>query len=129
MKKLTVQQILFIHSRLLAETGGKQGIRDLDILKSAIARPWMTFDANDLYADIYQKTAALMDSLVNNHPFIDGNKRVGIAAAGLFLQMNGYKLTCTPKEMEDFTLLVASIHLSIPEMLIWFQEHTKPTIS
>jgi death-on-curing protein len=81
---LTAAQVLFIHARLLAETGGAAGIRDLGLLEAAVARPQATFDGQDLYPDRFAKAAALMASLVGNHPIVDGNKRVGITAAGLF---------------------------------------------
>ena len=80
---LTPEQVLFIHSRLVAETGGSHGVRDLGLLESAVARPRATFDGKELYPDLFTKTAVLMDSLINNHPFLDGNKRTGITAAGL----------------------------------------------
>ena len=81
MTYLTVEQVLFIHMRLIAETGGSPGLRDLGLLASAVARPQATFGGEDLYPDLLSKAAALMDSLVRNHPFVDGNKRVGITAA------------------------------------------------
>ena len=84
MNYISITQVLFIHMRLIAETGGSPGIRDIGLLAAAVARPQATFDAQDLYPDIFTKTAALMDSLVRNHPFVDGNKRVGITAAGIF---------------------------------------------
>ena len=72
---LTPQQVLFIHARLIDTTGGEHGLRDLGLLESAVARPQATFDGNELYPTIFLKTAALMDSLAHNHPFVDGNKR------------------------------------------------------
>ena len=98
MNYLSVAQVLFIHARLIAETGGSPGLRDLGLLSSAVARPQATFDGQDLYPDLFSKTAALMDSLVRNHAFIDGNKRVGITAAGLFLRIHGRQLTASNAE-------------------------------
>ena len=92
---LTAAQVLFIHDRLIAETGGSAGDRDLGLLAAAVARPQATFDGADLYPDLFTKAAAFMASLVNNHPFVDGNKRVGITAVGLFLRRNGYRITAT----------------------------------
>jgi len=88
---LTPEQVLFLHSRLIAETGGGHGVRDLGMLLSALGRPQATFDEKDLYPDLFSKAAALMDSLVCNHPFVDGNKRTAITAAALFLGANGYR--------------------------------------
>lgn len=123
---LTAVQVLFIHARLLAETGGAPGVRDLGLLESAIARPKATFDGRDLYPDLYAKAAALMVSLVNNHPFIDGNKRVGVTAAALFLVRNGVQLRASSEELEQVTLDVAQGRLSVDQMVSWFMQHTAP---
>lgn len=122
---LSAAQVLFIHSRLLAETGGTAGVRELGLLEAAVARPQATFDGSELYPDIHSKAAALMDSLVNNHPFVDGNKRVGITAAALFLQRNGLDLTATNDELETFTLQVAQGGLTTAEIALWFAAHTR----
>ena len=84
MEYLTAEQVLFIHARLIEETGGSHGVRDLDMLLSALGRAQASFDEQDLYPDLFSKTAALMDSLIRNHPFVDDNKRTGVTAAGLF---------------------------------------------
>ena len=90
MQYLSPEQVLFIHARLIAETGGEHGVRDIGLLQSAVARPKATFDNKELYPDVANKAAALMESLINNHPFVDGNKRTGITAAVLFLRINNY---------------------------------------
>jgi len=120
MHYLSPAQVLFIHVRLITETGGSQGVRDLGLLAAAVARPQATFDGNDLYPDLFTKAAALMDSLVNNHPFIDGNKRVGITAAALFLQHNSRQLMVTNAALEAFTLQVAQGQKTVAEMAAWF---------
>ena len=125
MNYLSVAQVLFIHARLIAETGGSPGLRDLGLLSSAVARPQATFDGQDLYPDLFSKTAALMDSLVRNHAFIDGNKRVGITAAGLFLRLHGRQLTASNAELERFTWDVAQTHVSLDSMTIWFEQNSK----
>ena len=125
MNYLSVAQVLFIHARLIAETGGSPGLRDLGLLSSAVARPQATFDGQDLYPDLFSKTAALMDSLVRNHAFIDGNKRVGITAAGLFLRIHGRQLTASNAELERFTWDVAQTHVSLDGMTIWFEQNSK----
>jgi death on curing protein len=108
MKYLTPEQVLFIHARLVSETGGSHGIRDLGLLESEVARPRATFDKKELYPNLFTKAAALMDSLINNHPFLDGNKRTGATAAGLFLQVNGRKLNASQTALENCTLRVAT---------------------
>ena len=121
---LTVEQVLFIHMRLIAETGGSAGVRDLDLLASAVGQPQASFDGQDLYPDIYHKAAALLDSLVRNHPFVDGNKRVGIAAAGLFLLRNGHRLTASNAELEQFTLQAARSETSMEQMVAWLKRYS-----
>lgn len=121
---LTVPQILFLHARLIDETGGSHGLRDLGMLEAASARPQATFDEQELYPDLFSKAAALMDSLINNHPFVDGNKRTAITAAALFLRQNGYRLTITNAELEAFTLRVASSRVDVGEVATWLQAHS-----
>lgn len=123
MNYLTTAQVLFIHARLIAETGGTPGVLDLGLLESAVARPQATFGGEDLYRDIYAKAATLMFGLIKNHPFVDGNKRVGIAAAGLFLRRNGFRLTAGNAEVEQFTLEVAQGSVSIEQIGTWFALH------
>ena len=124
MNYLTPEQVLFIHSRLVTETGGSHGLRDLGLLLSAVARPRATFDSNELYPDLFTKAAALMDSLINNHPFLDGNKRTGLTATGLFLRINGWKLTATSEELVACTMRVAVEDLEIDELANWLRAKT-----
>jgi len=121
---LTVEQVLFIHMRLVAETGGSAGVRDLDLLASAVGRPQASFSGQDLYPDIYYKAAALLNSLVRNHPFVDGNKRVGITAAGIFLLRNGLRPTASHAELEQFTLQVARSETSTEQIVAWLKRYT-----
>ena len=121
---LTPEQVLFIHSRLVTETGGSHGVRDLGLLESAVARPRATFDGKELYPDLFIKTAALMDSLINNHPFLDGNKRTGMTAAGLFLLINGWKLTASPQDLETITLRVAMEGMEVSALATWIRKNS-----
>jgi len=123
---LTAQQVLFIHARLIATTGGEHGVRDIGLLASAVARPQATFDKTELYPDLFQKVAALMASLAQNHPFVDGNKRTAIAAAALFLRQNGFRLETTNAELEQFTLHVTNERISITSIAAWFQDYSLP---
>lgn len=122
---LSAEQILFIHVRLIQETGGENGIRDLGLLRSAVARPQATFDQTDLYPDIFSKAAALFQSLVNNHPFVDGNKRTGIAATVLFLQLNGYSFQISQAEMVSLTLSVAQGAETIESISAWLDMYSR----
>jgi death-on-curing protein len=124
MNYLTPKQVLFIHSRLVTETGGSHGLRDLALLESAVARPRATFDSKEFYPDLFTKAAALMDLLINNHPFLDGNKRTGITATGLFFRINGWKLTASSKELVACTMRVAVEGLEIDELANWLRAKT-----
>ena len=123
---LTPEQVLFLHSRLIAETGGSHGIRDLGMFLSALGRPQATFDEKDLYPDLFSKTAALMDSLVRNHPFVDGNKRTAITSAALFLRINGHRLVVENDELVRFTLACAQSQLSLAVITEWFKRYNLP---
>lgn len=120
MKYLTAEQVLFIHARLIEETGGAHGVLSLGLLQSAVARPQASFDGQDLYPDLFSKAAALFESLIGNHDFVDGNKRTAITAAGLFLRLNDYHLTASNQELEGFTLQCSQHLLSLDQMILWF---------
>lgn len=125
MKYLTAEQVLFIHARVISETGGSHGVRDLGLLESAVARPQATFDGTDLHPDLFIKAAALMHAIIQNHPFVDGNKRTGLAALGLFLQINGRSLTATNRQLEALTLKVATAKIALPEMADWLRRKSR----
>ncbi len=125
MRYLTAQQVLFLHARLIAETGGSYGVRDIGLLESAVARPQATFGGEDLYPDIFSKAAVLMQPLICNYPFVDGNKRVGIAAAGLFLRRNGRWLTAGNAELESFTRHVADAQPDVAQIAAWLEAHSR----
>lgn len=127
MNFLTAEQILFLHARLTEETGGAHGVRDLDNLLSALGRPVAGFNGEDLYPDLFTKAAALMDSLIRNHPFSDGNERTGMAAAGLFLLRNGYRLVVTNPDLEKQALEVAQSRRTIREIAAWLQDNSRET--
>lgn len=124
MDYLTAKQIMFIHSRLIKETGGSQGVHELSALVSAVGRPQSSFDKEDLYPDVYLKAAALLDSLIRNHPFVDGNKRTGMAAASLFLRRNGYLLVTSNAELVRLAMSVAQSQLSVEEIAAWLEGNT-----
>ena len=113
-----------MHYRVIEETGGSHGIRDIGVLQSAIARPIAAFGGDDLYPDIFTKAAALMHSLIKNHPFIDGNKRTAITSSSIFLLRNGFQITASNKELEQFTLETASTKIEIEKIARWFKKHS-----
>jgi death-on-curing protein len=127
VKYLTAEQVLYIHSRLVAEVGGSHGIRDLGLLESAVARPQAAFEGKDLYPDVFRKAAALMESLIGNHPFVDGNKRTGISAAVLFLRVNGYRLTVSNSDLEAQTMRVVTEDMPVEELADWLQSNSVQT--
>jgi len=125
MNYLTPEQVLFIHHRIIEETGGSHGIRDISLLQSAVARPESSFDGKDLYTDLVTKAASLMHSIIKNHPFVDGNKRTAITSALIFLLRNGLRVTASNRELELFTLSVASKDVELTEIAGWFKKHSK----
>lgn len=125
MKYLTTEQVLFIHARLISETGGEHGVLDLGLLQSAVARPQATFDEQNLYPDLFSKAAALLESLIGNHAFLDGNKRTAITAAGLFLRMNGYRLAASTLELETFTVQCAQALVPMDRIVWWFETNSE----
>lgn len=124
---LTPEQILFLHSRIISEVGGSHGIHDLALLLSAVGRPQASFEGKDLYPDLFSKTAALMDSLIRNHPFVDGNKRTAIASAAMFLRINGFRINVENAEMVRFTMACAQSQLPFDQLSSWFEGHSQPS--
>lgn len=125
MKYLTPQQILAIHDQAIKRFGGSHGLRDLGLLESAAGRPQATFDGQDLYETIFDKAAALMHSLLKNHPFVDGNKRTAYSSAGIFLMMNGYKLIDMHDKSLKFAMLVEDNSMSLEEIAAWLKKNSK----
>jgi death-on-curing protein len=126
---LTVEQVLFLQMRLVQETGGTHGIRDLPLLQSAVARPQATFQGEDLYPAVHAKAAALMHFLIENHPMVDGNKRLGAASVGIFLQLDKWRLTATNVELEEFTLRVARGGVDADEIAKWLAAHSAAQVA
>ncbi len=123
MRLLSLGDVLELYRRIVEETGGATGIRDLNGLQSALAQPRMTFEGKDLYPSVAAKAAALGFSLIRNHPFIDGNKRVGHAAMELFLVLNGHEIEASVDEQEAVILGVASGDIDREEFLNWLEHH------
>jgi death-on-curing protein len=126
MKSLSIDQVLALHEELIRRYGGALGLRDRGQLESALAQPFMTFAGEQLYSDLPEKAAALCFSLVKNHPFVDGNKRVGYAVLRFFLRSNGVRIVATADEKVSMTLSVADGSLSRAELIDWIRAHTIP---
>lgn len=123
---LSVNQVLALHRILVREFGGAAELRDRGALEAAVARPAMTFGGDDLYADLPAKGAALMHSLVLNHPFLDGNKRAGAASIELFFGVNGWVVMADDGELEALTLDVAKGEVEVEALAIWFRQRLRP---
>lgn len=125
MKYLTPQQILALHNQIIKRTGGSHGLRDIGLLESAAGRPRASFGGKDLYQTLFDKAAALMHSLLKNHPFIDGNKRTALSSAGVFLKMNGYTLINSHEKEMRFALDVEANRYTLEEISDWLRKHSK----
>jgi len=122
---LSLREILILHERIATESGGGVGVRDLGLLESAVAQPRQSFDGTDLYPSIPEKAAALGFSLISNHPFIDGNKRVGHAALEIFLVLNGHELHADVDEQERLILGIAAGEIGRKRLTEWIKDHTE----
>ena len=123
MRYLTLGEVVELHGQLIAATGGATGIRDLGLLESALAQPAATFAGTDLHPTIIDRAAALGLSLVANHPFIDGNKRIGHAAMEVFLLLNGYEIDASVDEQERLMLDVASGTVDREQLADWLRRN------
>lgn len=119
----TIDEVLIAHSRLIARFGGLGGLRDRGALESALARPQTGY-----YADVIEQAAALMESLSQNHPFVDGNKRVAISVTAAFLRINGFRL-----QFDDLTAYAFLIELyesndfRLERLVEWLRQHATQT--
>ncbi|MDT4967605.1 MAG: death on curing protein [Acidobacteriota bacterium] len=123
MRYLTLKEILELQRRIIEQSGGLTGIRDVGMLESACAQPLMTFGGDELYPTIIGKASALGFSLINNHPFLDGNKRIGHAAMETFLLLNNHEIGAPVDEQEQAILKVASSELGRDEFTEWLRNH------
>lgn len=123
MNVLTKRQIIMLHSQLIAETGGTDGIRDDGLLDSALAAPFQSFNGTEIYPSIEQKAARLGYGLVKNHAFIDGNKRIGAHVMLVFLALNKIELRYTQKELTNIFLQIAAGKSTLEDLLKWILSH------
>ena len=122
---LSSAQVVDLHRAQLSRYGGLGGLRDRAALEAALARPQITFGGEDLYSDLAAKAGALLHSLVLNHAFVDGNKRVGAHAAVLFLLVNGTGLIAAPAALAEVTLATARGEMSAETFAIWFRQRSR----
>ncbi len=122
---LSTIHVLAIHDQMIKRFGGLPGVRDLGLIESAVGRPQASFDGKDLYKTIFSKAAALLQSLLKNHPFVDGNKRTALTSAGIFLKLNQYQLMNNHDNEVNFALKVDNEKLTIEQIADWLKKHSK----
>tara|TARA_Y100000296_G_scaffold85680_1_gene122401 strand:+ start:28 stop:423 length:396 start_codon:yes stop_codon:yes gene_type:complete len=123
---LTVFEVLEIHENQIQLYGGSLGLRDQGLLMAALAQPEATFEGEFLHTDIYSMAGAYLFHVINNHPFIDGNKRVATVSALIFLELNDFELVVDEQILEDIVMNTASGRLSKDEVINFFRKYTSP---
>ncbi len=126
VRYLSLEQVLEAHRQIIIESGGGDGVRDRGTVESAIAQPAMTFGGQELYPSLKAKAAALGFSLINNHPFVDGNKRIGHATMATFVRLNGFRISAPVDEQEVFVLRLAAGEATREELVEWLRAHIIP---
>ena len=126
MKYLYPKQLLYLYQQIIQQSGGTIGLRDEGLLESAVYRPQASFGGQDLYPDLFSKAAALGHSLISNHPFVDGNKRVGFEAMRLMLRLNGHDLHASPEAHYGFVMEIAKGKLTEQAIADWLKQHSQP---
>jgi len=124
---LTVDEVLHFHERLIAETGGLQGLLNRGSLEAAVARPQAGFGNQDAYPGLSKKAAALLHSLAKNHAFIDGNKRTAYASSAAFLRLNGAALDASEDEKYDMVIAVCENRMDLEGIARWMETRLRPT--
>ena len=125
-RAVTVDDILFFHYDVITLDGGASGLRDLGALEAAVARPWAGFGGEERFPTPFAGAAALMESVIQRHPFVDGNKRTGLKVGVFFLFLAGYELTASPQELTDVTLEVAEHRLDVDGLARWLEDRAQP---
>jgi len=121
---ISVAEVEQLHKLLIDNFGGSHGIRDRQALDSALSRPFQTFDGNDLYPSAIEKAASLVESILINHPFIDGNKRTGYALLRLYLLYNDLDIIASPDNKYEFVINIASGTLKYDGIVSWLSSNT-----
>lgn len=122
---ITIEQVLIIHSILIEKFGGGSGVRDQGLLESALHRPYSTFDNQELYRSPEEKASSIIESILINHPFIDGNKRTGYTLMRLILLEHGKDIEASEEEKYQFVIGVASGELKYEAILLWIKGNLK----
>lgn len=125
-RHLSLAEVLKLHDSIISETGGSHGLRDLGLLESAVGQPQQTFGGDDLYPSLVAKASALGFSLIKNHPFVDGNKRIGHASMEAMLMLNGFELSASVDESETEVLAVAAGDRTREQLQAWLESRLVP---
>lgn len=123
MIRFSEEKVLFLHQLIIAETGGSTELRDIGLLDSALEGIFQTFGGEELYPTKEEKGARLGYTLISNHAFVDGNKRIGMYVMLTFLEVNGIHMGCTNEDVIEVGLGVASGKMSYEELLAWVRTH------
>jgi death-on-curing protein len=123
---LTANEVVELHEKLIAATGGSSGIRDIRLLESAVLGCYQSFGGEDLYPTIIEKAARMAFTICNNHPFIDGNKRVAVASMLIILRINDISLLYTQQELVTLGLGIADSSIDYKDIVTWINKHIKP---
>lgn len=121
---ISLEEILRIHFQLIQDFGGSHGIRDEGRLASVVGAPQQVVFGNEQYTSLHEKAAVYYRNIIGDHPFVDGNKRTAVTVCGIFLARNSCSLRVSPKELEDFTVEIATKKLDITAIADWLQHHT-----
>ena len=124
MKRLSIETVVSMHSELIAQSGGLDGVRDANMLDASINSPFHTFGGEYLYPTLQAMAAHLAFSLIKNHPYLDGNKRIGILSMLVFLDINGLPVTCTDDELITLGLGLADSSIAESELIDWIISHS-----
>ena len=125
MIKLNKEKVMSLHQLMAEETGGSVGVRDIGLLESALNNAYATFGGEELYKTKEEKAASLGFSLISNHAFVDGNKRIGVFVMLTYLEVEGIKMNCTHEDVVKFGLSVASGDMKYDAILEWINKFRK----
>ena len=124
MEMIALEEIIIFHEKIIEKTGGSQGIRDIGLIESAINRPFQTYDGIELYPEIESKISAITYSLINNHGFVDGNKRIGVSVMLLLLKLNDIKIEYKQEELVDLGIKIAENKCKEEDIKKWIESHS-----
>lgn len=125
VKYLSEAEVIAINEEMVSKFGGLHGVKDMNMLSLAVGRPQMSVGFQDAYKTIFDKAAAMFHSIINNHPFSDGNKRTSLFSAVLFLELNGLMLQFKTKEAVKFTLKAHNYDWTVEQISTWLKDHSQ----